>query len=150
MSGIPLYVRARNWTTGSDPGLLRLRMACRTTAALAITAATLLVALLDGWPLTVAYVCDPNLDVVLANSLACKISPYFKVGANPIRALFLEPDMRDFLGLGDIDRLGGSLHARASRQKSKSCPGQVDRRTEGRKPTVSGTLGPGRRRRTTC
>ncbi|WP_308207253.1 helix-turn-helix domain-containing protein [Mycobacterium stomatepiae] len=32
-------------------------------------------ALLDSWPLTVAYVCDPNLDVVLANSLAEKVSP---------------------------------------------------------------------------
>jgi transcriptional regulator with XRE-family HTH domain len=63
-------------------------------------------ALLDGWPLTVAYVCDPNLDVVLANSLACKISPYFKVGANPMRALFLEPNMRDFFGIGRYWPLG--------------------------------------------
>ena len=30
-----LYARARNWTIGSDPGLLRLRMATRTTGALA-------------------------------------------------------------------------------------------------------------------
>jgi len=30
-----LYERARNWWIGSDPGLLRLRMATRTTAALA-------------------------------------------------------------------------------------------------------------------
>jgi hypothetical protein len=30
-----LYERARNWTIGSDPGLLRLRMATRTTGALA-------------------------------------------------------------------------------------------------------------------
>src|ERR1700739_2524717 len=30
-----LYERARNWWIGSDPGLLRLRMGTRTTAALA-------------------------------------------------------------------------------------------------------------------
>jgi uncharacterized membrane protein YccC len=50
-----LYDRARNWAIGSDPGLLRLRMATRTTAALgcsllilaALTKAT-------GQPLTVA------------------------------------------------------------------------------------------------
>ena len=53
-------------------------------------------ALLDGWPLTVAYVCDPNLDVIVANSLARKMSPHFRVGVNPMRALFLERDMRDF------------------------------------------------------
>jgi hypothetical protein len=29
------YQRARTWTVGSDPGLLRLRMAIRTTIALA-------------------------------------------------------------------------------------------------------------------
>jgi transcriptional regulator with XRE-family HTH domain len=54
-----------------------------------------LAALIDGWRLTVAYVCDPNLDVVLANSLAEKVSPHFRVGVNPMRALFLEPTMRD-------------------------------------------------------
>ena len=31
-----LYLRAQNWAIGSDPGLLRLRMAARTTAALAV------------------------------------------------------------------------------------------------------------------
>jgi uncharacterized membrane protein YgaE (UPF0421/DUF939 family) len=33
---IALYARAANWAIGSDPGLLRLRMAARTTAALAL------------------------------------------------------------------------------------------------------------------
>jgi uncharacterized membrane protein YccC len=49
------YGQARNWTIGSDPGLLRLRMACRTTAALA--SALLILFLLTkatGQPLTVA------------------------------------------------------------------------------------------------
>lgn len=35
------YERARNWWIGSDPGLLRLRMATRTTAALACSLAML-------------------------------------------------------------------------------------------------------------
>ncbi|MBV8861633.1 MAG: FUSC family protein, partial [Mycobacterium sp.] len=50
-----LYVRGWNWAIGSDPGLLRLRMACRTTIALA--AALLILFLLTratGQPLTVA------------------------------------------------------------------------------------------------
>ncbi len=50
-----LYVRGWNWAIGSDPGLLRLRMACRTTLALA--AALLILFLLtkaNGQPLTVA------------------------------------------------------------------------------------------------
>jgi hypothetical protein len=32
-----LYERAQNWVIGSDPGLLRLRMAARTTVSLAIS-----------------------------------------------------------------------------------------------------------------
>ena len=49
------YERARNWTIGSDPGLLRLRMAARTTGALA-TALIVLFALTKatGQPMTVA------------------------------------------------------------------------------------------------
>ena len=49
------YLQARNWAIGSDPGLLRLRMAYRTTAALG--SALLILFLLTkatGQPLTVA------------------------------------------------------------------------------------------------
>jgi uncharacterized membrane protein YgaE (UPF0421/DUF939 family) len=49
------YLQARNWAIGSDPGLLRLRMASRTTAALG--SALLILFLLTkatGQPLTVA------------------------------------------------------------------------------------------------
>lgn len=53
-------------------------------------------ALIDGWPLTAAHVFDPGLTVVTANRLAGALSPHFGVGANTIRALFLEPEMRDF------------------------------------------------------
>src|ERR1700759_4386303 len=50
-----LYERARNWAIGSDPGLLRLRMAVRTTAALACSLAILfLLTKAAGQPLTVA------------------------------------------------------------------------------------------------
>jgi hypothetical protein len=50
-----LYERARNWALGSDPGLLRLRMATRTTAALACALALLvLLTRATGQPLTVA------------------------------------------------------------------------------------------------
>jgi uncharacterized membrane protein YccC len=50
-----LYGRARNWAIGSDPGLLRLRMACRTTAALALALLMLfLLTKATHQPLTVA------------------------------------------------------------------------------------------------
>lgn len=55
-SGITvLYERARNWVIGSDPGLLRLRMATRTTAALGLSLLVLFVLTrATGQPLTVA------------------------------------------------------------------------------------------------
>lgn len=54
-SATALYERARNWWIGSDPGLLRLRMATRTTAALACSLAMLYVLTrATGQPLTVA------------------------------------------------------------------------------------------------
>ena len=50
-----LYERTRNWTVGSDPGLLRLRMATRTTGALATALLALfLLTKATGQPLTVA------------------------------------------------------------------------------------------------
>jgi uncharacterized membrane protein YccC len=50
-----LYERARKWAIGSDPGLLRLRMATRTTAALACALGILfLLTRATGQPLTVA------------------------------------------------------------------------------------------------
>lgn len=53
-------------------------------------------ALIDGWPLTIAHVVDPGLTVVAANKLAAVFSPHYSVGANTIRALFLEPEMQHF------------------------------------------------------
>jgi len=50
-----LYEKARNWWIGSDPGLLRLRMATRTTPALACSLVMLdLLAKATGRPLAVA------------------------------------------------------------------------------------------------
>jgi len=50
-----LYEKARTWWIGSDPGLLRLRMATRTTAALACSLVLLfLLTKATGQPLTVA------------------------------------------------------------------------------------------------
>ena len=50
-----LYERARNWVIGSDPGLQRLRMACRTTAALGLALLILfLLTKATRQPLTVA------------------------------------------------------------------------------------------------
>jgi transcriptional regulator with XRE-family HTH domain len=53
-------------------------------------------ALLDGWPLAAAHVVDPGLTVVTANKLAAALSPHLEVGANPMRAMFLDPESRDF------------------------------------------------------
>lgn len=50
-----LYERARNWVIGSDPGLLRLRMATRTTAALGLSLLALFILTrATGQPLTIA------------------------------------------------------------------------------------------------
>jgi uncharacterized membrane protein YgaE (UPF0421/DUF939 family) len=50
-----VFEQARNWAVGSDPGLLRLRMATRTTAALATSLVVLFgLTKLTGQPLTVA------------------------------------------------------------------------------------------------
>jgi transcriptional regulator with XRE-family HTH domain len=53
-------------------------------------------ALLDGWPLAAAHMVDPGLTVVTANKLAAALSPHLEVGANPMRAMFLDPEARAF------------------------------------------------------
>jgi transcriptional regulator with XRE-family HTH domain len=52
--------------------------------------------LLDSWPLAAALVVDPGMTVVSANKLVEALCPYHRVGANPVRAFFLEPEMRSF------------------------------------------------------
>lgn len=51
-------------------------------------------ALIDGWPATAAYVHGSGFRIVAANRLAVAITPHFAVGASPLRAAFLSPDMR--------------------------------------------------------
>ncbi|MEU6251157.1 helix-turn-helix transcriptional regulator [Streptomyces sp. NPDC047043] len=50
--------------------------------------------LLDSWPLTAAYAQGTAGRVVAANRLAVILCPFFAVGSNPLRAAFLEPEMR--------------------------------------------------------
>ncbi|QHC32457.1 helix-turn-helix domain-containing protein [Streptomyces sp. HF10] len=50
--------------------------------------------LLDSWPHTPAYVQGPGGRVVAANRQAVLLCPFFAVGHNPLRAAFLEPEMR--------------------------------------------------------
>ncbi|MET9254483.1 helix-turn-helix transcriptional regulator [Streptomyces sp. NPDC003717] len=50
--------------------------------------------LLDSWPQTPAYIQGPSGRVVAANRLAVLLCPFFAVGHNPLRAAFLEPEMR--------------------------------------------------------
>ncbi|MFD8808156.1 helix-turn-helix domain-containing protein [Streptomyces sp. NPDC059597] len=51
-------------------------------------------ALLDSWPDTPAYAQGTGGRVVAANRLAVRLCPFFAVGADPLRAAFLEPGMR--------------------------------------------------------
>ncbi|NEA99271.1 helix-turn-helix transcriptional regulator [Streptomyces sp. SID13726] len=50
--------------------------------------------LLDSWPQTPAYAQGPGGRVVAANRLAVLLCPFFAVGQSPLRAAFLEPEMR--------------------------------------------------------
>lgn len=50
--------------------------------------------LLDSWPHTPAYAQGSGGRVVAANRPAVLLCPFFAVGHNPLRAAFLEPEMR--------------------------------------------------------
>ena len=50
-------------------------------------------ALIDGWPVTAAYVQGRRFIVLAANPLAVALSRHFAVGASPLRAAFLAPEM---------------------------------------------------------
>ncbi|MGC4864815.1 helix-turn-helix domain-containing protein [Micromonospora sp. DT53] len=50
-------------------------------------------ALIDGWPTTAAYVQGRRFTVLAANPLAVALTRHFALGASPIRAAFLAPDM---------------------------------------------------------
>jgi transcriptional regulator with XRE-family HTH domain len=50
--------------------------------------------LLDAWTTTPAHASGANGKVVAANRLAVALTPNFAVGGNPLRAAFLDPEMR--------------------------------------------------------
>jgi transcriptional regulator with XRE-family HTH domain len=51
--------------------------------------------LIGTWRTTPAVVHDRHIDILVANPLATMLTPAFRPGANALRALFLEPEMRD-------------------------------------------------------
>lgn len=52
--------------------------------------------LIDSWPLTPARIQDSSYTVIAANPLACSVFPMFTPGVNAMRAIFLQPEMREF------------------------------------------------------
>ncbi|MGA7053710.1 MAG: helix-turn-helix transcriptional regulator [Mycobacterium sp.] len=50
--------------------------------------------LIDGWPLTAAFVLNRNLTVLASNALARTLSRFFAPGENILRAVFLDPEIR--------------------------------------------------------
>src|SRR5580704_8494932 len=51
--------------------------------------------LIEGWPLTPAYVHGRYMDVLAANHLAAGLSPLLRPGRNAILDAFTEPEMRE-------------------------------------------------------
>jgi transcriptional regulator with XRE-family HTH domain len=57
--------------------------------------------LIDNWHLTPAYIHNRQMTIVAANAMACALSPYFAPGVNHLRAVFLEPELRNWVGNWD-------------------------------------------------
>jgi transcriptional regulator with XRE-family HTH domain len=53
--------------------------------------------LIDNWHLTPAYVHDRRMTIVAANAMACALTPYFAPGVNHMRAVFLDPGLRNWI-----------------------------------------------------
>jgi transcriptional regulator with XRE-family HTH domain len=51
--------------------------------------------LIHSWPDTPAYVHGRNLDVLAANALMTALAPFYTVGTNLLRAVFLDPRVQD-------------------------------------------------------
>jgi transcriptional regulator with XRE-family HTH domain len=56
-----------------------------------------IVQLIASWPNTPALVLGRHLDVLAANGLASALSPVFTPGVNLVRAVFLDPELRNFV-----------------------------------------------------
>jgi len=50
--------------------------------------------LMDGWPVTAAFVVDRNMTILASNRAARALSRFFTAGENIMRAAFLEPELR--------------------------------------------------------
>jgi MmyB-like transcription regulator ligand binding domain len=53
--------------------------------------------LIASWPNTPAIVFGRHLDVLATNALAAALSPVFTPGVNVVRAVFLVPELRNFV-----------------------------------------------------
>lgn len=72
------------------PAPKRLRAAHRERAGTSIRQ------LIAAWPTTPALVHDRHTNVLAANALAVALCPAFSPGSNMLRAVFVDPAMRDF------------------------------------------------------
>jgi transcriptional regulator with XRE-family HTH domain len=54
--------------------------------------------LIDCWPNTPAHVIGRHLDILAANALASALSPIYSRGVNLVRAVFVDPELREFVG----------------------------------------------------
>jgi len=66
--------------------------------------------LINAWRNTPAFVHNRHLDVLAANPVSLALRPAFSPGANCLRALFLDPQMRSFYG--DWEHVARSAVAR--------------------------------------
>jgi transcriptional regulator with XRE-family HTH domain len=64
-------------------------------------------ALVDTWHLTPAYVQDRHMNILLGNAMAEALVPYFAPGANHLRFVFLQPELRKWLR--NWDEIAGIL-----------------------------------------
>jgi transcriptional regulator with XRE-family HTH domain len=53
--------------------------------------------LIDNWHLTPAYVQGRHMNILVANTMARALLPYFAPGANHLRFVFLEPELRTWV-----------------------------------------------------
>jgi transcriptional regulator with XRE-family HTH domain len=65
--------------------------------------------LLDSWGTTPAYIQGRHLDVLAVNALAAALAPYYRVGVNLLRAVFVEEQFRD--GFEDWDHTARGIVA---------------------------------------
>jgi transcriptional regulator with XRE-family HTH domain len=55
-----------------------------------------LLRLMNSWTTEAAYVQDRLWNILASNALAAALSPVYAAGSNPLRAVFLDPEQREF------------------------------------------------------